>query len=151
MGLIDHINNLGRLKSKLDSTRDDDALLTSLDAIALLKLRLAEGESADGSPFSDYSKDYEDFRREKGLQTGAKDFNVTGQLYASIQPEVVASSSGSTEVAISPRGEENKAKVRGANHYKGDIVIALSESELDEVFEAWKRRRQNRVRGEINT
>lgn len=145
MTIDEHIKLLEEITVELAATQLDDALLSSLDLSALLKLRLARGENADGGRFTDYSDLYAKERQSKGLQTGRKDFNVTGQLYASIQPEVASSTFGNVQVNITAKGEDNQLKVRGARHYKGDEVLEVSESEINEVARLHSQRRIERA------
>jgi hypothetical protein len=123
----------------------EDALLTTLDVIALVKLRLASGENKDGGRFSDYSTLYAQKRANSGLQTEFKDFNVSGRLYASILPEAVEREQpGETQVDIIVKGEDNENKVAGQFKRDGNI-IEPSESEISDTVDAWSKRRINRA------
>lgn len=144
MGMKEHLERLQRVRRELEATKEQDALVSSLDAIAVMKLRLAEGESPDGGPFTDYSLPYAKVRQQKGLRTDRKDFNVTGRLYASIQPEVRSASADGVTVAIAPKGQDNRDKVRGAAS-RGDRVVGLSEQEVKEVLAMHTERRRKRA------
>lgn len=145
--LDDHINKIKSATSELERTQVDDAILTTLDLIALVKLRLAEeGKRADGSSFSDYNPIYAGRREDKGLQVDRKDFNFTGRLYASIQPEVGVNAAGTVEVFIAPKGKDNEAKVAGQIKRDGNI-LQPSETEIREATAAHSQRRINRALG----
>lgn len=136
----------GNAIAELASTQVEDNLLTTLDLIGFVKLRLAEGGGrADGSAFSDYSPIYSKVRAAKGLKVSDKDFNVTGQLYASIKPEVKAVAFGKIEIDINVRGSENELKVIGQISRDGNILTP-SPSEISDAIVANTKRRFERVR-----
>lgn len=109
--------------------------------IAFVKLRLADGGGkADGGQFTDYSPIYSKQRQSKGLQVSHKDFNVTGQLYASIQPQIKAVELGKVEVDIVPRGADNQAKVAGQIKRDGNI-LQPSPAEIQDATQAHEQRR----------
>lgn len=138
--------DLKKAVTELAKTQAEDALLTSLDLIALVKLRLAEqGTRADGSNFSDYSPIYSKTRQKKGLQVDKKDFNVTGQLYASMKPELTAEQIGRVEVKLTVRGSDNQMKVIGQMKREGGSILEPSPDELREAAIAQTRRRVKRL------
>lgn len=128
-----HINRLKKVLEELQAAQVEHSLLSNLDLIGLLKLRLAKGQNAQGGRFTDYSDIYAKERREAGLQTQFKDFNVSGRLYASIQPEVISESNNRIETAITAKGQDNQLKIRGARHYRGDEVLEISADEIATV------------------
>ena len=141
MTVDDAENRLKSALAQLAETQVRDCLLTTLDMIAFVKLRLAEGGgNSRGGAFTDYSPIYGKVRKEKGLQVAFKDFNVTGQLYASIKPEVKAVSLGVVEVDIIPRGIDNNDKVRGQLKRDGNILYP-TEAEIDDAIQAHTQRR----------
>jgi hypothetical protein len=144
MSIDEHIEKLRRFRDELVETQVEDALLSTLDAIALLKLRLASGENSTGGQFSDYSTLYSNQRADRGLQTGVKDFNVSGQLYISILPEVVSSEPGTVHVDVVPRGNDNQNKVKGQFKRDGNILLP-SKDEIKDVTVAYSRRRIVRI------
>ena len=145
MTLDEHQAKLKGVLVELARTQVGDALLTSLDMIAFVKLRLAEGGgNSQGGQFTDYSPIYSKRRQEKGLQVAHKDFNVTGQLYASIQPQVKAASLGVVEVDIIPRGADNQMKVIGQLKRDGNI-LQPSQQEIDDATQAHQQRRFERA------
>lgn len=140
-----HIGSLRSALAELAKTQVEDCLLTTLDMIAFVKLRLAEGGgNSGGGQFSDYSPIYSKRRQEKGLQVGYKDFNVTGQLYASIQPEIRAAELGKVEVDIIPMGADNQAKVAGQIKRDGNI-LEPSQNEIQDATKAHEERRFTRA------
>ena len=141
MTVDDAENRLKSALAQLAETQVQDCLLTTLDMIAFVKLRLAEdGGRADGSDFTFYSVKHSITRTNKGLQIAYKDFNMTGQLYASIKPEVKAVSLGVVEVDIIPRGIDNNDKVRGQLKRDGNILYP-TEAEIDDAIQAHTQRR----------
>lgn len=150
MSLDDHIKKMEAATAALAQTQVEDSLLTTLDMIALVKLRLAsEGKRADGSDFTDYNPIYAQKRQGRGLRTGFKDFNVTGRLYASIQPEIGANGGGKVEAFIIARGAENEVKVAGQIKRDGNI-LQPSQSEVREATLAHSRRRIQRANDLLN-
>ena len=141
MSIDEHMAKLRAGLADLARTQVQDALLTTQDMIGFVKLRLAEGGgNARGSQFTDYSPIYSKKRAEKGLQTGFKDFNVTGRLYASILPEVKATQLGEVHVDIVPRGADNQAKVAGQLKHDGNI-LEPSQTEINDATQAHQSRR----------
>ncbi len=141
MSIDEHMAKLRAGLADLARTQVQDALLTTQDMIGFVKLRLAEGGgNARGSQFTDYSPIYSKKRAEKGLQTGFKDFNVTGRLYASILPEVKATQFGEVHVDIVPRGADNQAKVAGQLKHDGNI-LEPSQTEINDATQAHQSRR----------
>lgn len=149
--LKEHIATLENAIATLAVEQVNLSLQTTLDGIAFLKQRLAQGENADGGRFSDYGELYAMERQGRGLQADRKDFNVTGQLYASIQPELTASNADQVRVNIVPKGRENELKVAGAAHYKGDIVLALSDSEITDMVALHEARVSRKVDELLNS
>ncbi len=147
MTLDQGTERIQRLLSELAETQVGDALLTTLDMIAFVKLRLAEnGGNSQGGQFTDYSPIYAKKRAGKGLQQQFKDFNVTGQLYASIKPEVKAQRLGVVEVDIVPRGTDNEAKVAGQFKREGGNILRPSQQEINDAIQAHTKRRLDRVK-----
>lgn len=147
MTLDEHSAQLQNALAELAKTQVDDCLATSLDLIAFAKLRLAEGGgNFDGNQFTDYSPIYAKTRAKKGLQTGFKDFNVSGQLYASMHPEVKGVSLGVVEVNIAPRGSDNEAKLAGQLKREGGNVFYPTAAEIQDATDAHEKRRFERVR-----
>lgn len=141
MSIDEHMAKLKAGLADLARTQVQDAVLTTQDMIGFVKLRLAEGGgNASGSQFTDYSPIYSKKRAEKGLQTGFKDFNVTGRLYASILPEVKATQLGEVHVDIVPRGSDNQAKVAGQLKLDGNI-LEPSQAEINDATQAHQSRR----------
>ena len=141
MSIDEHMAKLRAGLADLARTQVQDAVLTTQDMIGFVKLRLAEGGgNASGSQFTDYSPIYSKKRAEKGLQTGFKDFNVTGRLYASILPEVKATQLGEVHVDIVPRGADNQAKVAGQLNRDGNI-LEPSQTEINDATQAHQSRR----------
>lgn len=146
MTLDEHAAQLRAAIAELAQTQVNDALQTTLDMVGFLKLRLAEGGgNADGGQFSDYSPIYSKARQKRGLQVGHKDFNVTGQLYASIQPEITGIEFGVVAVDIVPRGQDNQNKVAGQIKRDGNI-LQPSAQEIQDATDAHTRRRVERAR-----
>jgi hypothetical protein len=114
-----------------------------------LKLRLASGENKDGNQFSDYSTLYAQKRAAKGLQTGVKDFNVTGRLYSSILPEVESVEVGKVVVSIVPKGVDSQNKVKGQIKRDG-LIITPSANEIADITDAYSRRRSARINNLLN-
>jgi len=150
MSISEHIHFLQSIAARLADTQVDDALTSTLDMIGLVKLRLAEqGLSASGAPFTDYNPIYAQKRKDKGLQVGHKDFNVTGELYRSIKPEISAQSIGTIQVDITVRGTDNQVKVRGQVKRDG-FILQPSPSEIQTVALAQSRRRIQRAQDLFN-
>jgi hypothetical protein len=149
VSLDEHLQELDRAIAEIAQTQLEDAQLTTLDAIALVKLRLASGENKDGNQFSDYSTLYAQKRAAKGLQTGVKDFNVTGRLYSSILPEVESVEVGKVVVAIVPKGVDSQNKVKGQIKRDG-LIITPSANEIADITDAYSRRRSARINNLLN-
>mgnify|MGYP001612209849 CR=1 FL=1 len=131
---------------QLAESQVEDNLLTALDMLAGVKLRLAEGGGrADGSAFSDYSPIYSKVRATKGLKISDKDFNVTGQLYASMKPDVKSVNFGEVRIDLTVRGSDNEIKVIGQLKRDGNI-LEPSPAEILDAIEANKKRRFERAR-----
>lgn len=146
MTLDEHGKFLEGAIAELARTQVDDCLLSTLDLIAGVKLRLAEnGGNSEGGSFTDYSPIYAKTRAKKGLQQDFKDFNVTGQLYASIQPEVKGVSFGVVEVDIVPRGADNQAKVGGQFKREGGNILYPTDQGIQDTTDAHSQRRLARA------
>lgn len=149
MTLDAHILVLERATKELAASQVDDNLLSTLDMIALIKIRWADqGLRADGSNFSDYTEPYAKKRQKLGLKVSAKDFNVTGELYRSIRPEVKSNGFGEVQIDIVPRGD-NQLKVAGQFKKDGNI-LEPSPNEIQEVTLAHSRRRITRAQQLFN-
>lgn len=146
MTLDEHAAQLQNAIAELAKTQVEDCTLTTLDIIAGVKLRLAEnGGNSEGAQFTDYSPIYGKQRAKRGLQQNFKDFNFSGRLYASIQPEVKGVSFGVVEVDIVPRGQDNEAKVAGQMRRENGNILTPNAQEIQDATDAHTRRRFERA------
>lgn len=142
MNLNEAESKFNRLIEELAKSQVNDALATSLDIIAFVKLRVAEGGgNSEGGQFTDYSTIYSKKRQEKGLQVGFKDFNVTGQLYASIHPNVKSVKFGEVQLDITARGVDNQMKIAGQFAREKGHIFYPTQQEITDAIDAHTKRR----------
>lgn len=130
MSLENHIRDLRNLVAQPDI--EAAALVASNEAIALRQLTIQERGEGVGGDFTDYTDSYARDRTKNGYQTEYKDYTRTGELFRSIQPEVVDRQPNSVTVEIRPRDAANQAKINGAFKKDGNI-LTNTEDELQLV------------------
>ncbi len=121
--------------AEMSANRDRDVLTISLEAKALMQLRIQEtGYNFQERPFSPYTPAYGRNRKKAGYQTEYVDFTRTGNLWANVRPEVVESTETMSVVEITARDSSNQAKLQGAVKKRGNIIL-LSSKEVDLLFQ----------------
>lgn len=131
-----------RLKLSVIEARQKTALITALDLIALVKLRIqTEGRDANNQSFVPYTLPYAKDRQNFGAQTGFVDFTRTGRMWASIRPEIIEDTIEKTVVEIKSRTAEGQAKLNGQFKKRGNILLPTNEEieiilgkHLDEII-----------------
>lgn len=112
------------------ANRAAETLRVTLDLIALVRLRVqAEGRDYREMDFAPYTPGYARQRAKAGYQADYVDFTRTGRLWASVQPEVTAQAGDTLEILVSPKGQDNQDKARGARRKRGNILLP-SEAEV---------------------
>lgn len=120
MSLKSHIQDLRDFVAAPDL--EAAALVASHEAIALRQLTIQERGEGVGGDFTDYTDSYARDRSKNGYQTQHKDYTRTGELFRSIQPEVVDRSPAVVTVEIKARDKDNQAKLNGAFKKDGNIL-----------------------------
>lgn len=132
--LEDHLQDLKLFVSAPDL--EAAALVASNEAIALRQLTIQEsGQGVDGD-FSDYTDSYARDRSQNGYQTEYKDYTRTGELFRSINPEVIDRQPNSVTVEIKARDQDNQNKLNGAFKKDGNILTNTTE-EIDLVTQVF--------------
>lgn len=132
--LEDHLQDLKLFVSAPDL--EAAALVASNEAIALRQLTIQEsGQGVDGD-FSDYTDSYARDRSQNGYQTEYKDYTRTGELFRSINPEVIDRQPNSVTVEIKARDRDNQNKLNGAFKKDGNILTNTTE-EIDLVTQVF--------------
>ena len=80
--------------------------LAGRDAIEMIRRRIQTGGGGVDDKFTDYSVYWEGVRKRKGMQTGYKDFDFTGDMWKSTK-EIESSPD---RVVIGPTGAKNRLK-----------------------------------------
>ena len=142
-----------KLKASIEllaATQAEDALLTSLDLLALWKRRIqTTGQTSTGAPFAAYSTAYAKYRAKKGLQTSFFDFTVTGRGMASIRPEILSQRVGEVIIRIKASNPGDQVKLDGQEYKRGNILTP-SQAEINLALDAYLRRRQKRLNDALN-
>jgi hypothetical protein len=145
MNIVEYRITLAETQATLLRTRANDCLLSALDLLALVKLRIQrKGENSEGNKFSPYTKPYAKFRKDRGAQTEYKDYNVTGRLSANITPLIESDTPQETVVSIGARSDDNRAKLAGATKKDGNILTP-SKSEIALLQKVYAQRRIKRL------
>lgn len=134
------IERIRRIKQDLIANREAEALRISLDALALIKLRIqTKGEAYTGSPFPPYVPGYAKERKASGYQVGYVDFTRTGRMWANVQPEVERSSAFSATVVVRGQSDYSREIIAGAARKRGNI-LQPSRDEIEFVRQANRQR-----------
>ena len=145
MQIIDFKIKVAEQRAELLRTRSNDALLSALDLLALVKRRIqSKGESSTGAAFSPYTKDYKKFREQRGAQTAYVDATLTGRLMANIQPMVESDTNEATTVSIAARSKENINKMLGFAKKRGNLLLP-NKAEIDLLKKIYVQRRKKRI------
>lgn len=124
-------SDYARRFAEMAANRDRDVLTISLEAKALMQLRIqTTGYNFQDRPFSPYTKPYSKEREKAGYQTQYVDFTRSGNLWANVRPEVVESTETVSVVEITARDPGNQVKLQGAVKKRGNIIL-LSRKEVD--------------------
>lgn len=125
---------------KMTEERRRDAILTALDAIALVQLRIrTEGKDADGADFVPYDPVYEKSKFAE-FNNSFVDFTRTGSMLNSLTPEIIEETIEFIRVEIKPNNQSDQTKLN-AHEKKWGNILRLSEEELQFVLQAWRDRR----------
>lgn len=127
----DAANDLARRFAEMSANRDRDVLNISLEAKALVQLRIqTRGYNFQERPFNPYTPAYAKNRQKSGYQSDYVDFTRTGNLWANVRPEVTESTEMISTIEITARDDGNQAKLQGAVNKRGNILL-LSKPEID--------------------
>lgn len=144
MSLSDFINRNNKRIEDLKRKREERLLLVSLDAKALVQLRIqTSGENSEGSSFEDYTPDYKKYGRDQlGYQSEYVDYTRTGEMWRNITPKVISSNETVTVVEIAGRSQETINKLRGQVVKRGN-PLSISDDEIKIVRDAYAERLLN--------
>jgi len=127
------------------ANRAQECLRISLDLAALVRLRInTQGRDFQGQQFSPYSKQYAQFRADKGRQIAFVDFNVSGALQNATRPEVESQTPDSVTIVTTARDALSQKKLLGAlgtpkGAPRGNILLP-SKGEIDLAAQANEKR-----------
>lgn len=132
---------------ELGQNLEREALTIANDLRNLVRDRVqTSGYGPDGRPFAPYTPDYARSRKRSGYQIRRVDYTRSGRLWASIIAEVEEKTADSVTVAIGPRNEENRRKLRGPgtlaarkDGVKRGLPTLPNQKELRDVFADWTR------------
>jgi len=145
------------LSRELGPNLEQEALAIANDLRNIVRDRVqTRGAGPDGRPFAPYVPSYARSRLKSGFQIRTVDYTRTGRLWASIIPEVESRDDTGVTIAIGPRNEENRKKLRGRGTLRArkdgvrrGLPTLPSRQELETVFEDWAggvfRRFQNSI------
>lgn len=146
MGIRDYINQFTARAEAMKQAQAEDALLTGLDAVALMKSRVQQqGLNSESQQFEDYTPDYSRQRKNEGYQVAYVDFTKTGEMYASVTPQVIQADATGATVEIKARTQGNQNKINGQFKKRGNILLNTGE-ELQILGRAHAERQINRIR-----
>ncbi len=135
-------NDYARRFAEMSANRDRDALNITLEAKALVQLRIqTTGQNFDEVLFSPYTAQYAKNRQKAGYQTEYVDFTRSGNLWANVRPEVIESTEVKSVVEITARDDRNQVKLQGAVKKRGNILL-VSQSEADLIAQLNQQRVQ---------
>lgn len=108
-----------KAKNELIENTAKDALLSSLDMLALVKLRVqTRGKDFEEKAFRPYSARRKAERQDRGAQTDFVDFTLTGRLWNNIQPIVKSESAGEVKIVVGATSADNEEKLLNNLKYR---------------------------------
>ena len=127
---------------QLEQNRPAECLRIALDLLALVRLRIqTTGTDYTGKRFAPYDPSYAVYGRQaRGYQSNFVDFTRTGQLWASIRPEIIEATPERVVVEIKSRTSDKQQILdsqagRPRRDPRGNILIP-SEGERAQL-NAW--------------
>lgn len=123
---------LAALAAEVIEERTAFTLSLGTDAIALVSRRVqGKGTKSTGEQFKvPYSKQYEKYRKAKGLPINKRNLTDTGRMFASIKPEVTSNDTNVTEVTIKS-SKEQQEKVEANSKRERINILELSKKERE--------------------
>lgn len=168
MDLKQFIERLKLVANELQANRESESVQIGREAMALVRLRVQnEKEDAKGSSFGRYSQalvpkqffygkslsaaadnkvrkrggrmSYEEFREDNNLETDAKDYTFSGEMWRDTGVSSVTNTDSTTTVSIGGTSNRSKKLIGYHTERDGDI-LELSESEIDFIVQANRER-----------
>lgn len=119
----------------------NDALLTGLDAKALVQLRVQNtGIDYLGNPFDGYSTPYAMKRQDAGRQDKHVDMTFRGHFWNNTKPRIIDQKGGVVTVRLGPDNPTDQAKLDGQVKKRGNMLL-LSKDEVRILTDSYTRRR----------
>lgn len=168
MDLSQFVQRLRLVANELQANREAESVQIGREAMALVRLRVQnEKEDAEGNSFGKYSQalvpkqlfygkslsaaadnkvrkrggrtSYEEFREDNNLETDAKDYTFSGEMWRDTGVFDVVNTDNVTEVSIG--GTTNRSKTLIGYHTERDgNILELSDSEIGFVVDAHRER-----------
>jgi len=168
MDLTEFIQRLKLVANELQANREAESVQIGREAMALVRLRVQnDKENAQGASFGGYSTtklpkyfftgksmsaaaeakvkkrgakmSYEEFREDNNLETDAKDFTFSGEMWRDTGVSEVNNTADTTTVIIGGTSERSRLLL-GYNTERDGDILELSESEIDFVVDAHRER-----------
>ncbi len=168
MDLIEFVQRLRLVANELQANREAESVQIGREAMALVRLRVQnDKENAQGTSFGGYSQavvpkqffygkslsaaadrkvrsrtgrmSYEEFREDNNLETDAKDFTFSGEMWRDTGVSEVNNTADTTTVIIGGTSERSRLLL-GYNTERDGDILELSESEIDFVVDAHRER-----------
>ena len=179
MGYLNFASQLRNLAATIDATREADSIQIASELRALVRNRVQnEKTDANGSSFGGYSEkvvpqyyyygrslsegaedkvkegdwflSYEDFREDNNLQTEAKDFTFSGDMWRNTGVVDVRNTNASTAVTYGGQTTRAAELISYHSDREGLSIIAASEQEVQFVTEAHEERIANAIKDTFN-
>ncbi len=168
MDLSQFVERLRNVANELQANREAESVQIGREAMALVRLRVQnEKEDAQGNSFGGYSQavvpkqyfygkslsaagdnkvrsrkgrmSYEDFRADNNLETDAKDFTFSGEMWRNTGVNDVQNGQDTTTVLLGGTTERSKTLIAYNSERDGNI-LELSEEEITFVVDAHRER-----------
>lgn len=118
------------MKKRYFAEREQIALLSALDTVALMKRRVInKRENADGGIFGIYSNDYQKVRKEKNLLGENVNFSFTNKMWNSTTARVVSVTDAEIVVLISPDAQNAFKMLHNTERF--GTILELNKKEQD--------------------
>lgn len=179
MGYLDFANQLRNLATTIDATREADSIRIASELSALVRNRVQNDRTdANGSSFGGYSQavvpqyyfygrslsegaedkvkdgdwflSYEDFREDNNLQTEAKDFTFSGDMWRNTGVVDVRNTNSTTSVYYGGQTTRAAELISYHSEREGLSIIAASEQETQFATEAHEERIANAIKDIFN-
>lgn len=168
MDLKQFVERLRLVANELQANREVESVQIGREAMALVRLRVQnDKEDADGNSFGGYSQavvpkqffygkslsaaaenkvrsrqhrmSYEEFREDNNLETDAKDYTFSGEMWRGTGVSDVQNTANTTTVSIGGTSERSK-KLIGYHTERDGNILALSEKEITFIVDAHRER-----------